>query len=116
MMRVAVITPTYQTPRAWLDQCMRSVAEQSYRCTHFLISDGDDAVAPPTSAEVRFLRLPGPHNDSGNAARAAGSVVAICEGFDALAYLDADNWYAGDHIQRLVDLVPLPEILAVLAA
>lgn len=103
-MRVAVITPSYQTPRAWLDQCMQSVADQSYRCTHFLISDGDEALVPPGSAEVRFLRLPGPHGDAGNAARAAGSAVAICEGFDALAYLDADNWYANDHIQRLVDL------------
>src|SRR5260370_6874125 len=79
MMRVAVITPTYQTPRAWLDQCVRSVAEQSYRCTHFLVSDGDEALGPPGSADVRFLRLPGPHADSGNAARPPGSSLAPCE-------------------------------------
>jgi hypothetical protein len=51
-MRVAVITPSYRTPRAWLDQCVQSVADQSHRCTHFLVSDGDEALIPLSSANV----------------------------------------------------------------
>ena len=48
-----------------------------------------------------MLRTPGPHEDFGNVARAIGSISAVGRGFDAIAYLDADNWYAANHIELL---------------
>jgi glycosyltransferase involved in cell wall biosynthesis len=99
--RVAVVTPCYQTPAPWLAQCLESVARQSAPCTHFLVLDGDAAAPIDLPAEVQVARLPGPHRDTGNAARAVGSVLAISQGFDAVAYLDADNWYEPDHVRLL---------------
>jgi glycosyltransferase involved in cell wall biosynthesis len=101
-MRIAVVTPTYRTPAAWLQQCLRSVADQSVPCTHFVVSDGDESLPEVRGSYVQFLRLARPHADAGNAARAAGTVSAICQGFDAVAYLDADNWYERDHLESLV--------------
>jgi glycosyltransferase involved in cell wall biosynthesis len=101
-MRVAVITPFYQTPRPWLEQCLDSVARQTAPCTHFLVCDGDVLGDAELPLGVQVLRLPRPHGDAGNAARAVGSVSAIAQGFDALAYLDADNWYDPDHLRLLL--------------
>src|SRR4051812_8322630 len=89
-MRVAVVTPCYQTPAAWAARCLESVAAQTVPCTHFFVLDGDPAPPVELHAAVRVLTLPGPHHDTGNAARAAGSVAAVCQGFDAIAYLDSD--------------------------
>jgi len=53
---------------------------------------------------VQIIHLPRAHQDTGNAGRAVGSVTAICQGFDALAYLDSDNWYEPTHLETLVAL------------
>ena len=51
-----------------------------------------------------MIHLPRPHIDAGNAARAVGSVSAIRQEFDAVAYLDADNWYEPNHLESLAEL------------
>jgi tetratricopeptide (TPR) repeat protein len=48
--------------------------------------------------------LPARHADYGDTPRAIGGLSAIGQGFDAIAYLDADNWYARDHIASLIAL------------
>jgi glycosyltransferase involved in cell wall biosynthesis len=99
-MNIAVVTPTYRTPTAWLAQCLESVRRQTVACTHFVVNDGDpDLVLPPGSEGVHVASVPGPHRDVGNTARAVGSICAICRGFDAIAYLDADNWYQPHHLE-----------------
>jgi glycosyltransferase involved in cell wall biosynthesis len=103
-MKIAVVTPVYQTPRPWLEQCLASVRGQTVPCTHFLVNDGDESLKAQDFPETEFLQLPRPHADNGNAARAIGSVSAIARGFDAIAYLDADNWFEADHVQKLVEL------------
>jgi glycosyltransferase involved in cell wall biosynthesis len=102
--KIAVITPCYRVPPAWLSQCLESVAAQSVPCTHFVVFDGDDPFTSSSDDRLQVIRLAGPHRDSGNAARAIGSVSAICQGFDALTYLDADNWLEPHHIEGLLEL------------
>ena len=102
-MKVAVITPSWRTPTAWLEQCVDSVAQQTIPCTHFLVCDGDVTGNAALPLGIQVLRLPRPHADAGNAARAIGSISAIAQGFDALAYLDADNWYEPDHLRLLCE-------------
>jgi hypothetical protein len=51
---------------------------------------------------LHVLQSSTPHDDYGNAARAIGSVSAIVREFDAIAYLDADNWFDDDHLERLL--------------
>jgi glycosyltransferase involved in cell wall biosynthesis len=103
-MRIAVITPCHNTPQAWLDQCRQSVLAQTFPCTHILINDGGQPPRVDESGDFQVVHLPRPHHDVGNAGRAIGSVMAICQGFDALAYLDADNWYEPNHLETLVVL------------
>lgn len=101
-MSVAVITPFFDKPGAWLQQCLDSVARQTIPCVHFMVCDGDAPAGVEMGRSVEVLRLPRPHQDYGNAARAIGSVSAISQGFEAIAYLDADNWYEVDHLQTLL--------------
>lgn len=101
-MKIAVITPYHREPIDIVLRCHRSVASQSYPCAHFLVADGfphDGLDALP----VRHIRLSSEHRDNGNTPRAAGGICAIAEGFDLLAYLDADNWYDSDHIESIAE-------------
>lgn len=102
-MRIAVITPYYKTPRPWLEQCHQSVLAQTVPCTHILVADGapEDYV---DGWQAQHIILKVNHADYGDTPRAIGSVSAIGQQFDAIAYLDSDNWYAPDHIETLVDL------------
>lgn len=102
-MRVAVITPHYREPREWFQQCLDSVRDQTYPCTHIIVNDGADR-GVENSDRVQVFDLPVSHNDVGDAARSIGSVSAIVQGFDAIAWLDGDNWYEPEHIESLVDL------------
>ena len=96
-MRVAVVTPYYKEPRGWIERCIASVAAQTHACDHFLVADGH-AQDWIDGAGVRHLRLDRGHGDYGNTPRALGALLAVSEGYDAIAFLDADNWYAPEHV------------------
>jgi glycosyltransferase involved in cell wall biosynthesis len=102
-MRVAVITPYHREVRSYLEACHRSVSEQTHDCRHVMVADGNpDPVAMNWDAD--HIVLPYPHDDIGSTPRAIGALHAIGAGFDAVAFLDADNWYAPDHIAALAGL------------
>ena len=103
-LRIAVITPCRNAPRAWLDQCRQSVLAQTLPCTHIMVNDGAELPDVDGGGPMQIIHLPRPHQDAGNAARAIGSVSAICQGFNALAYLDADNWFEPNHLETLAVL------------
>ena len=102
-MKVAVITPYYRESLEILLQCHESVVSQTHPCTHYLVADGYPNGAVDM-LDAMHIKLPVAHDDNGNTPRAIGSLSAINQGFDAIAYLDADNWYYSDHIESLVDL------------
>jgi len=102
-MKVAVITPYYKTPREWMEKCHQSVLQQTHPCTHIFVADGvpEDYVR---SWNVQHIVLEKGHADFGDTPRAIGSLSAIAQNFDAIAYLDSDNWYHPQHIESLVKL------------
>ena len=102
-MRVAVVTPYYKEPPAWLARCIQSVRDQTHEATHFVVADGhpQDWV---DQAGVRHVKLDCSHGDYGNTPRTIGAVLAVSEGFDAIAFLDGDNWYAPNHVERCVQI------------
>lgn len=102
-MKVAVVTPYYKESRGVLERCIRSVAAQSYPCTHYLVADGFPQDLLTDWPNIRHVSLPDSHRDCGNTPRAIGAICALNSGFEAMAFLDADNWYAEDHIASLVD-------------
>jgi len=103
-MRVAVVTPYYaDVPQAWLRQCHASVSQQSYPCHHILVADGP-VTTDSDLAGAFHIGLPERCRDFGGTPRTIGVVFAAGRGFDAVAFLDADNWYARRHIESLVAL------------
>jgi len=103
VMRIAVITPYYKESDAILAQCHQSVLDQTAACDHILVADGFPKRSV-TGWPVKHYVLPSAHGDGGNLARIIGSISAFNLDYDAVAFLDADNWYQPDHISRLVAL------------
>ena len=102
-MRVAVVTPYFREADRVLRQCLDSVAAQTHPATHFLVADGFPRDLVRDRIEDHIV-LPHAHGDNGNFARCTGGLSAAVQGFDAIAFLDADNWFTPDHIAVLVEL------------
>jgi hypothetical protein len=99
--RVAVITPYHRESAEILLNCQRSVARQTYPCLHVMVADGFPSKALE-GCGIDHVQLPRSHGDIGSTPRLVGCYHAIGLGVDAVAFLDADNWYREDHIERLV--------------
>ena len=83
-------------------RCVESVAAQTVPVTHFMVSDGF-AQQFLDSLPVRHVRLGVAHDDCGDTPRAVGSMLAIREDFEAITYLDVDNYYLADHIELMCE-------------
>lgn len=100
-LRVAVVTAYFREDLATLARCHASVATQTYPCRHIMVADGhaQDAI---DAWDVVHRRLAEASADYGDTPRAEGAATALAEGFDAIAFLDADNTYRPRHIESLV--------------
>lgn len=102
-MKVAVVTPYYKEDEALLRQAHDSVLAQRVACRHILIADGEPKPALD-GWDAWHVRLGQCHDDYGDTPRAIGALMAAARGFDAVAFLDADNWYEPNHVASLIDL------------
>lgn len=100
--RVAVITPYCSEPLELLRRCHASVLAQEVPCTHVLVADGPGH-SELAEWDCRHIVLGACHADNGNTPRSLGALAAMNEGYDCIAFLDADNWYAPDHLRRVID-------------
>jgi glycosyltransferase involved in cell wall biosynthesis len=99
--RFAVVTPYYKESPELLRRCIDSVLAQDAPCDHFVVADGfpqDWLDAQP----VRHIKLDRNHADFGNTPRGLGSLLAASEGYEGIAFLDADNWFDADHVSACV--------------
>ncbi len=102
MLKVAVVTPYYKESPEILKKCHESVMAQTHPCDHFLIADGHPS--PLFYKHAHHIVLPQANGDNGNTPRAIGGLLAESYGYDAVAYLDADNWYLPTHIANLASV------------
>jgi len=79
------------------------VRSQSTSAVHFFVGDGPDAPALQFKG-IRWHRLDEPANDFGETPRRFAARIAVAEGFDAISFLDADNWWLSNHLDSLVKL------------
>jgi glycosyltransferase involved in cell wall biosynthesis len=102
-LKIAVITPYYKEPISYLKECHESVLAQKVKADHFFIADGhpNDQL---NNWDIKHILLPLSHSDNGNTPRGIGSILASSEGYDFIAYLDADNWFHPNHLLSLTDL------------
>jgi len=98
---VAVITPYYSEDIETIRRCHLSVLAQTYSCYHVLVADGN-ANKEIDCWSAHHITLPVSHNDIGSTPRLIGCYHAIGLGVDAVAFLDADNWYSASHIEGLM--------------
>lgn len=100
--RIAVVTPYHRESLDILRRCHASVQRQPGDVTHFMVADGHarDAI---DAWPVVHLKLAREHRDNGNTPRGLGGMLAFQNGYDAVAYLDADNWFADDHLRSITD-------------
>jgi hypothetical protein len=93
-MRVAIVTAYCKEPDSTLERCRNSVVKQVSRtgCAihQFMIADRHPQEIIDGWDATHF-RIP-PQRDCGDTPRVIGAMLAVSAGFDALAFLDADNW------------------------
>lgn len=102
-MKVAVISPYHGESEDWLAQCHDSVRAQTHPCVHIFVADGRPS-RQVDALDGQHIIVRRGHGDFGDTPRALGAMSAIGQGFDAVAFLDADNWYKSTHIESLVEL------------
>ena len=100
-MNICVVTPYFRTEPAWLQQAHDSVKAQTVPVHHIVVCDGCEP-ASIDGFRGSHIVLPRNYRDYGNTPRLIGSYHAVAAGADAIAYLDADNWYQPTHIEGLL--------------
>lgn len=104
-MRVAVVTPYYREPMEKLLRCHESVMRQTHaEVMHIMVADGYPREEVLSWERCQHISLPIGHNDAGDTPRMIGCISAAAQGFNAIALLDADNWYEQDHLARLIEV------------
>ncbi len=99
-MNIYVVTPYFQAEPTWLQQAHDSVRGQSVPAHHVLVCDGSAPARIP-SFQGSHIVLQRNYKDYGNTPRLIGCTHAIAHGADAIAFLDADNWFDRDHLEGL---------------
>lgn len=104
-MNVAVVVPFHREPAEWLRACFESVRAQTSPADLIAVGDGWqplELLELASNFAHRLIALPRPHRDFGNAARAIGALEAVTAGYEAVAFLDADNWFSPLHVQEML--------------
>ena len=99
--KILVVTPYYKEDRSMIEHCIASVANQTISVDHMLVADGF-AQSWLDQCNVRHVKLDKAHADYGDVPRGIGALMGIAENYDAITFLDADNWYDPDHIETCI--------------
>jgi GT2 family glycosyltransferase len=100
-MKICVVTPYFETELAWVRQGHASVRGQTVQAHHILVCDGSTP-AQIEAFQGTHILLQRNYKDYGNTPRLIGCYNAITQGADAIAFLDADNWFQPDHLENLL--------------
>jgi hypothetical protein len=115
-MKICVVTPYYQPNVDWLLQAHASVKAQTVPARHILVCDGTEPAQIPDFQGTHIV-LRRNYRDYGNTPRMIGCFNAIsAENADAIAFLDADNWYYPDHLGYLLHIAQAANLGAVASA
>ena len=108
-MKVAVVTPTIGAKT--LRRCVESVEAQTYGdVTHYIVLDGEEEHGDKIwnqlqgASKVKTIRL----QENIGKGWYGHRVYAAC-GYlvnaDVVCYLDEDNWFEPDHVEKLMDII-----------
>jgi hypothetical protein len=114
-MKICVVTPYYQEPIEWIIQAHASVKSQTIEARHILVGDGSQPAQIPDFHGTHIV-LGRNYRDYGNTPRLIGCYNAVIDDADAIAFLDADNWYYPDHLKSLVSIATSTQLAAISSA
>lgn len=100
---ITVITPTWQRHDLLVERCIPSVAAQTVPVEHVVVSDGPDPILREllANAPVVYAEVAEHADDPCNyGARARNRGLEVAKG-DLIAYLDDDNAFRPDHVEKL---------------
>jgi len=100
-MNICVVTPYFRTEIAWLQQAHDSVKAQTLPAHHIVVCDGSQPAGIEDFKGSHIL-LQRNYADYGNTPRLIGCFRALAREAEAIAFLDADNWYQPTHLERLL--------------
>lgn len=106
-MKVAVVTPYYNESQDIINRCMVSVYWQMLvpDRAHIIVSDTEHTIERHRfELPCQIINLNYNHNDAGATPRAIGALSAFSQGFDAVAFLDADNFYDPYHLYKMIQI------------
>lgn len=104
-MKVAMITPYFKESISCLRRCHDSVKRQTYANTkHILVADGHPSLLAE-GWKGEHIAFQVSHNDAGATPRAIAAISAFSRDYDAVGFIDADNWIDPDHVEKMVDTV-----------
>jgi glycosyltransferase involved in cell wall biosynthesis len=119
MPSVRVVTPTYNRA-ALLDQALQSVAAQSFRDLEVVVADdgSTDATNDVLSRwERRDPRFHSVRTNHRGVAAARNAALAHAGSYEYVAFLDSDDLWRHDHLERSVDVLDsYPEAAVTFAA
>lgn len=103
---ISVIVPVYNV-EAYLDQCIRSITEQTYRNLEIILvddgsPDGSGAICDTWAEKDSRIRVIHKENNGAGAARNTGLDLARGE---LLAFVDSDDYIAPDMYEHLYKLM-----------
>lgn len=104
--KISVIVPVYRV-EAFLDRCVRSIADQSYKNLEIiLVDDGspDNCPAICDAWAERDSRVRVVHQQNGGLSAARNAGMAIATG-TWIGFVDSDDWIAPDMYQHLHGLL-----------
>lgn len=107
---VSIITPTIASRRnLLLGRCVPSVRRQTYaNLEHLVVMDGPDLDQQPLPNGVRFIEMGrswGRFTEGKSVGSIPRNVGCFLAQGDYLAYLDDDDEFLPDHVEKLVSLI-----------
>jgi len=104
-MKVAIITPYHSEDATTLRRCHDSVMAQTYPdVRHLMVSDGNPHPMVD-KLDVDHYKLPRAHADAGATPRAIVALSAFSQGYDAVGFIDADNYLKTNHVELMVNIL-----------
>ena len=101
---ISVIVPVYKVEK-YLDQCVESVVNQTYRNLEIILVDDGSPDRSPEMCDAwakKDSRIKVVHKKNGGLGDARNAGVAIARG-DYFGFIDSDDWCEPDMYQELLD-------------
>ena len=115
---ICAIVPVYKIPRAYLDQCVDSLRNQTYGNLKIILVDDhspDDCGAWCDAYAAMDARIIVIHNTRNSGVSQSRNNALMVADADYITFVDADDWMDADCIEKVVDSMckedDLPQVI-----